>query len=126
MKKLLVTLILALLISISMSGCASVITNTKFGKYQGLFKYCISEEYHCIRIEGSQAKSWIDMTMNAIHLGEESNVIMYELITLGNDVYMKNCETGDLTWKLEVKGKQLTLYHKSSNYTSVDAVYEKE
>ena len=91
-KKLSVTVILALLISISMSGCASVTTNIKYGKYQGLFKYCYSEEYQtygCVRIEGSQAKFWIDMTMNGIHVGEDSNVTMYELITQGNDVYMK-------------------------------------
>lgn len=133
MKRISATVCLALLISVIMSGCASGITgttNVKYGKYQGLFKNCVSssadyQAYSYIKIENNEAKFWTEIAINGVHAGDEFNAIMYELITQGNEVYMQNCETGDLTWRLETQGDQLITYHKSDNYVNDDAVYEK-
>lgn len=65
------------------------------------------------------------MTKNGVHWNGESNPTIYNLITQGNKVYMQDCETGDLIWKLEVEGDRLIIYHKSTNYVNEDAVYER-
>ena len=124
---------LALLISVIMSGCASDTTgrtNIKYDEYQGLFSNCDYssanyQSYCYIKIENNKAKFWTEMTKNGVHWSGESDSTIYNLITQGNEVYMQDCETGDLIWKLEVEGDRLITYHKSTNYVNEDGVYEK-
>lgn len=133
MKRISATVCLALLISVIMSGCASGTTgrtNIKYDKYQGLFSYCDYssdhyQSYSYIKIENNEAKFWTEMTKNGVHWNGKSNPTIYNLITQGNKVYMQDCETGDLIWKLEVEGDRLIIYHKSTNYVNEDAVYER-